>query len=242
MSITRKLKWKRCIEQLKFQQLEIRSIGEIVKSVGPEFQQYYESFCATRHIDLSALNEKYQERIKELYTSGQPDEQGTDNDEPNIDCPEDSAIVIQNNPSYNDTPANDTMSPTEEDREMDEAFSRFFKNIALVLHPDRIDKSLPEHIQKDMISRFQDANKALEQKKYFILLDVADQFGIKPPRNQTQQMRWMKRESAKMKAYLDKQKSTYNYKFAEADTPEDRDKLIEQFLYQLFRLKLSEKS
>lgn len=234
MSITRKLKWQRCIEQLKFQQLEIRSIGEIIKSVGGEYQQYYEAFCATRHIDIRALNEKHQDRIGQLYGSGQPNKEDADNDEPNIDGSEDSAIIIHNNPSYDDT-------PTEEDQKMDEAFSRFFKNIALVLHPDRIDKSLPEHIQKDMVNRFQDANRALEQKKYFILLDVAVQFGINPPRNQTQQLRWMKRESAKMEAYLDKQKNTYNYKFAEAETPEEKDKLIEQFLYQLFRLELPEK-
>jgi len=131
---------------------------------------------------------------------------------------------------------------TVEDREMHEAFSRLFKSIALVLHPDRVDKNLPEHIQKDMISRFQLANKAMDEKKYFILLDICFDYDIKPPHNHAQQLKWMKREMENMKEQINKIKSTYSYKFAESDTDAQRDMLIQQFLYQLFRFKMPEKS
>ena len=237
MSLTSNLKWKRAIEHLKFLYAESESLKELIHSADPEFQKYYEMFCANNHVDRHGLNQKHHERVKELYGTGEQQPASTDDEEPEIDGSEDTSIVLHSNPSKTSG-----HTETEDDKEMHEAFSRLFKNIALVLHPDRIDKNLPEHIQKDMISRFQEANKAMTEKKYFILLDVAMQFGLKPPRNKKQQMRWMKREMLALRDNINRQKSTYNYKFTEAETDEQRDMLIKQFLYQLFRFKLPENS
>lgn len=237
MSLTSNLKWKRAIDHLKFLYTESQSIKELVHSAGPEFQEYYESFCINNHVDRHGLNQKHHERVKELYGIAEEDPSCTDQDEAKIDSPEEASIVLHSNPSPSDVDVE-----SEDAKAMDEAFSRLFKNIALKLHPDRIDKNLPDHIQKDMISRFQEANKAMDEKKYFILLDVAMEFGLKPPRNKTVQMRWMKREMMHIRNEIQKQKNTYSYKFTEAESDEERDELIKQFLYQLFRFKLPENS
>ncbi len=237
MSITRKLKWKRNVEHLKFMYYELESLRELTNSAAPEFQEYYETFCANNNVDRQGLNEEHQDRVSELYGTGEEDPPSTNEDEPDIDCAHHAPIVLHTNPSKVTS-----VPETVEDREMHEAFSKLFKSIALILHPDRVDKNLPDHIQKDMISRFQLANKAMDEKKYFILLDICFDYDIKPPRNQAQQLKWMKREMENMKQQISKIKSTYSYKFAESDTDTERDTLIEQFLYQLFRFKMPEKS
>ena len=116
------------------------------------------------------------------------------------------------------------------------------KKIALSLHPDRVDKNLPPETRKDMVSRFRKANRAMEQRKYFILLDIADELNITTPRNYAQQNRWMKREIDRIEPLVRAQKNTYNYKFADTETDDERDVLIKQFLYQLFGFQLPENS
>jgi len=73
-------------------------------------------------------------------------------------------------------------------------------------------------------------------------LDIADKLNITTPRNYKQQNRWMKREIGRLEQLVRNQKSTYNYKFADAETDAERDTLIKQFLHQLFGLQLSENS
>ena len=125
---------------------------------------------------------------------------------------------------------------TADDIAMHDAFSKLFKQIALVLHPDRIDKSLPDDVIKMRINMFQKANQAFEDKKYYILLDLADKHNISTPKNYEQQTRWMKRESERIVKVVDKEKNTYNYSFAEAQTDEEKELLIKKFIFQLFRI------
>ena len=123
-----------------------------------------------------------------------------------------------------------------DDIAMHDAFSKLFKQIALKLHPDRIDKLLPDDEIKMRINMFQNANQAFEDKKYYILLDLADRYNITTPKNYEQQTRWMKRESQRIVELVDKEKNTYNYSFAEAETEEEKERLIKKFIYQLFRV------
>ena len=85
-----------------------------------------------------------------------------------------------------------------------------------------------------MIEMFTDANKAFEDKKYHILLDIAEKLNISVPKNYSQQIRWMKREIKKVEEATRRSKNTFNYGFSEADTDEQRDQIIRNFLFRLF--------
>ena len=48
----------------------------------------------------------------------------------------------------------------------------------------------------------------------------------------------MKKEIEKIKLEIQKRKSTYNYLFAEAETDNEKDTVIRQFMKQLFGIKI----
>ncbi len=81
---------------------------------------------------------------------------------------------------------------------------------------------------------FTDAKAALESRKYFILLDLAEKFKITIPRNYKQQIRWMKKELTELSADIQKNKNTYNYMFSECDDVTERDVVIMRFMAQIF--------
>ena len=82
---------------------------------------------------------------------------------------------------------------------------------------------------------FQKANQAFEEKKYFTLLDIADNFSI-TPKNYDVQTRWMKKETQAVLVEVGNLKGKYNFAFAEAETIEEKEALIKKFIFQLFRI------
>tara|TARA_R100001509_G_scaffold165145_1_gene145437 strand:- start:1040 stop:1744 length:705 start_codon:yes stop_codon:yes gene_type:complete len=232
MSITKKLKWKRALSTLRFSYDELDYVKEASKAAAQEFEAYYRKYCAENGINISQLDRQHKDNLDKLYgrneiTDGNADKQ------PQIQSAGETAIVIHDQvPLGND----EEYQMTADDIAMHDAFSKLFKQIALKLHPDRIDKSLPDDEQKLRISMFQNANQAFEDKKYYILLDVAEKYNITTPKNYNQQTRWMKKETTMLQQMIANQKNTYNYCFAETETDQEKDMLIKKFLQQLFRI------
>ena len=83
---------------------------------------------------------------------------------------------------------------------------------------------------------FTDALESLENKKYYILLDIAERFKMTTPKNYDLQTRWMKRESDSVSTNIAEVKNTYNYLFGVSETNEEKENLIRKFLQQLFRM------
>ena len=232
MSVTKKLKWKRSLSRLRFCYDELEYTTEAAKAAAPDFEAFYRKFCAERNINISKLDNHNKERLNKLYGRNEIADKNAP-EQPNINGSGDTTIVIHDNRSLDD---NGDYEMTADDIAMHDAFSKLFKQIALRLHPDRIDKSLPDDEIKMRINMFQKANRAFEDKKYYLLLDLADKYNITTPKNYEQQTRWMKRECARVVKVVDKEKNTYNYSFAEAQTEEEKEALIKKFIFQLFRV------
>lgn len=232
MSVTKKLKWRRALSTLRFSYEELEYVVDSAKAAAPEFESFYRTFCAQNNIDINSLDQQHQERIEKLYGRNEI----TDNnapDQPDVDSANDTALVVHKS---NPNDKQEEYQMTADEIAIHESFSKLFKQIALKLHPDRVDKSLPNDEQKLRISMFQKVNRAFEDKKYYILLDVAEKYSISTPRNYEQQTRWMKREFEKVSALIAKEKNTYNYAFAEAESTDEKEQVIRKFIYQLFRV------
>ncbi len=205
---------------------------EAAKAAAADFEAFYRKFCAEKDINISKLDNHNKERLNKLYGRNEIADNNTAQ-QSNVDSPGDTTIVIHDNRTLDD---NGDYEMTADDIAMHDAFSKLFKQIALRLHPDRIDKSLPDDEIKMRVNMFQKANQAFEDKKYYLLLDLADKYNITTPKNYEQQTRWMKRECARVVKVVDKEKNTYNYGFAEAQTDEEKEALIKKFIFQLFRV------
>jgi len=239
MSVAKKLRWKRTIETMRFAHEEHDYVQRVCSAIAPDFQEYYEKYCALNDIDLEELNKNNQERLQNLYgpsvpapaigAGAAPGTTALAKFEGNLQVDEEQegqqAESIGNQSPY-ELNADETA--------VIESFSKLFKQIAIKVHPDKIPSDISKEEREKMIEMFTDANKAFEDKKYHILLDIAEKLNISAPRNYSQQIRWMKREIKKVEELTRRSKNTFNYSFSEDDTDAQRDQVIRKFLFRLF--------
>lgn len=234
MGVTVKLRWKRYLNELRFVHEELQLIGELVKTTGGDFQTHYEKFCTKNNLDRGALNKAHSQRLQELYkTETDPNH----NESPQLNADIDGALVPHQLPftdSINSAPTEKMESTPQDEREIHEAFNKIFKKLALLLHPDALPPEVTETERKERSDLFTQAKTALEEKRYFVLLEIATQFNIATPRNYRQQIRWMKKELERLNQKLQKEKDTYNYRFGECETESEKDALIRKFMIQIF--------
>lgn len=244
MAVSAKLRWKRYINELRFVNEELDFVKEINRAASREFQAYYEDFCVANGIDLTELNKNNSDKIQKSY---QNETDGGVNQDPQLDAGADGSLVVHKSSSEERINSDEQegypqqlgeYQMTQDELEIHEAFNKVFRKIALKLHPDKLDKSLSSAEREDKLNMFKEAKMALEERKYFIILDIAEKFNITTPRNYKQQIRWMKKETNKLNQELSKEKGTYNYIFSECDTADEKNDVIKRFMLQLFGPKI----
>jgi len=233
MSVSKKLKWRRSLSKLKYMYEELDYVNEVSREAAPEFEKFYRKFCAEKNVNIAELDRQHKERLDDLYGRNAIADDHAE-DQPEVDSIGDTSMVIHKQASKHKEEQEYQM--TADDIAIHEAFAKLFKKIALVIHPDKIDKNLPDDEIKSRINMFTNAKESLEDKKYYVLLEIADRFNITTPRNYDLQVRWMKRESEDLFHTIEGIKNTYNYSFGVAETDEERENLIRKFLQQLFRM------
>ena len=229
MSISQKLRWRRYLNKLRFVHEEIEIVEEISTKTGPDFQAYLESYCAKNNINLRSLNRDHSEKVEEAYKNLRAEKQ-----KGNLlgDCEDETEPDVLQFADENVSEEN--IEFEREDTEIHETFSKLFKKIALYLHPDRLPKNLTEQEVKQHIDIFNNAKQSLEERRYFILLDLAEKYGVSIPKNYKQQINWMKREIDSLESKLNSKKKTYNHLFAESESDEEKNDLVKRFIKQLF--------
>ena len=207
MSVAQKLKWKKLINQLRYIYQELELVEEISNASAADFQKYYEDFCQKNDIDLADLNRTHADHIEEVYKATPQD--GKEEEE-----------------------------KSDDEQQLYEVFSKLFKKIALFLHPDRLSSNmeLTNEEKEERIETFKRAKTALEEGRYFILIECAEKYNIPIPRNFKQQNRWMKKELNHATELTGKVIQSYNYMFAECEEDNCRDLLMQRFLNQLFEI------
>ena len=85
---------------------------------------------------------------------------------------------------------------------------------------------------------FSEAKSALDKKKYFKLIQVAKKYDIYVTENFTLQLKWFRKERDALMNSIAVVKTTYNYKFSECETTQEKDEVIKKFLWHLFRFRL----
>ena len=234
MSIARKLKWMRSISRLRYLYEELELVQMSSKECGALFQEHYDSFCTKRNIDIAALNEANQQKLKKIYNHS-PKQSNQNHNIGDVQYTGSYELKLYDkNKEISESDETVEYVQKQDDGDVHSAFVKLFKKIAMILHPDKIDRNLPIDEVNRMIDLYKDANRALATRKYFILLEIAEQYSISIPKNYEQQTRWMKREIYKTESKIDIEKRTYNYLFSQAESEEEKDEVIRSFMAQLF--------
>ena len=227
MSLSDKLRWKRMINEIRFVNQEADLIKEVVAEGGPAFHEYYLEYAAKNDLDVQELNKQHKDRIESIYSHPESDDLEVT---PDLT----GSIVIYDSAECDArTPAN-AYEMTRDEKELHECFNKLFKRLAMKIHPDKQGPSVAADVKKENAQMFRAASKALENRQYFILLDISEKLKIAQPKNYKQQNRWMKKEIAILKESIALEKATYNYLYTECETEAEKERLTRRFIFQLF--------
>ena len=232
MAASDKIRWKRMINEIRFLHNEKDLIKQINSESAPFFQEHYVKLAAENGLDIQALNKENEEKIKDAY--GTEDPKISSEEFPDFEDPAPGALVICPQPPEEKS----EYSEFQDDAEIRDSFNKLFRRLAMKLHPDKMIGSVTIEQGIENLRLFHEAKEALEDRKYFILLDLAERFGITQSRNYKQQTRWMKKESSHLSDMIAREKDTYNYLFADCETDEQKDAVVKRFLFQLFGISL----
>jgi len=223
---TVRLRWQKVVNELRYLYGELDLVQQITKTSAPEFQQYYEEYCRRNDIDLAAVTASYYERLGLTNPSA-----------PAMEVANETSLCQSDEVLENDKEFANMMEEVqdfERENEVHKAFVRVFKKLAMHFHPDRLSKDSTQEERDQKMQTFKKALKALEERRYFVLLDLADQYGVETPTNYKQQVGWMRKEAAVVNQSIIGEKQTYNYMFGECETQDEKDDLMRRYLYQLF--------
>ena len=222
MSASSKLRWKRTLNELKFLHEEFDLVKEIGREHATDFQLYFEDYCRKYEIDFDkATDDSLAKQAHQQPLGG-------------VEPPELVGALTKFEESEEETEETDIpYQMSKDEQEVFDTFSKLFKQLALILHPDKLGNDLPEEERRVKLREFKEANDALNQHRYFVLLDLAAKYKVRLPKNYKQQIRWMKKQIAKVRTDVEREKKKYNYVFAECETTEEKERLMKSFINQL---------
>jgi len=219
------LKWKRALNEIKFKHEELEIVKEISSTQGSQFGNELREYCAKNNIDLAALIAKREAREAKLNSRAIEDKSTEERVHSDL-----SLFLAQ----HTSAAPPEIPKDAHDEEEMHKVFKDLFKKIALHLHPDRL-QHLTEEERQVRLNMFKEARVSIDERNYFKLLDISERFNIKMPKNFKQQTRWMKGRIKELEREIAKEKTSYNYLIAEAETQEQKDQLYRNFIRQVFR-------
>jgi hypothetical protein len=125
---------------------------------------------------------------------------------------------------------------SEEDKEAKVVFAKLYKDIVKKCHPDRLSQDDMEYFNK-MNTKFKAASWAYNNAKWSILIRVASELNIKPM-NYKKMNGHLRKEIKTVDKEINKHKSTYGWKLYQAEEKEQKDNIIKDFIFKLFRRRL----
>jgi hypothetical protein len=211
------LKYKKLLNELKFYNEELELIEAGIHDIHLGFESYYKDFLEEKGTSKQELEDSspktkmydaLQERMEAATGPAEADETGL--------------VVLE--------------EMSEEDQEAKKVFAKLYKDIVKKCHPDRLSMEDMEYFNK-MNTRFKAATWGYNNAKWSIVIKVAQELGIKPS-NYKKMNGHLRREVAAVQKKIKYHKSTFGWRLFEAEEKEDKDYIVNEFIYSLFRRRL----
>jgi len=207
MSISTFKLYKKLSNELKFKYSELDYVDQACVEGNMEFETHYRDFCDKHNISIADLEAQQPEKVKQF------------SDKPTITKEQKEEEV--------------KAELTDEQVRKKKIFQRIFRGIAKKIHPDKFSnmEQTPDVLKKqDMFKR---ASEALDNEKWGQLLEIAEELDIHPQKYEKVNELLREEISDVNKKIVAKQKS-FGWHMAEAETEEEKDKVIISFLKTLF--------
>jgi hypothetical protein len=207
MSIVVK-RYKKLVKELLFAYSELEYVDEVLKDAHTDFEVFYQDYCKRNDVPLEKMNKKNAAKLEKIYPKMQPktDEEG----------------IIQ-------------YEQDNTEKENHKVFQRMYRIIAKKLHPDKFSnqEQTPEVLEK--IEAFKLATGAYNKKNWAKFLDICEKYDILPTRYE--KINALIRDAiSDIGKEVNNKKLSFSWRLYECeDDIECKEKIIKDFLYQLFK-------
>ena len=208
------LQYKKLLSELKFKNEELEIMDESMYDIHVEFELYYAEFLKENNLTKRELEESKTKKFDKFVSD------------------QEAAII----PETDETGLTVVEQLSDEDKEAKKVFAKLYKDIVKKCHPDRLSTDDMDYFNK-MNSHFKAATWGFNNAKWSIVIKVAQELGIKPS-NYKKMNGHLRREVNAVTAKINKYKSTYGWKLYEAEDKDQKDQVIKDFIFVLFRRKL----
>ena len=203
-------RYKKLVKELLFAYSELEYVDEALKEAHIEFEKYYQDYCKRNNVPLEELNKNNSEKIEKVYPKKQnkTDEEG----------------IVQ----YEDVTI---------DKENHKIFQRMYRMIAKKLHPDKFSnqEQTPEIVEK--VESFKQATGAYNKNNWAKFLDICEKYDILPTRYEKINS-LIRDEISEIGKKVNHKKLAFSWRLFECEEDNAcKDKVIKNFLYQLFKYK-----
>jgi len=106
-------------------------------------------------------------------------------------------------------------------------FSKLYRKIVPLTHPDLHDKSDSEAIKKKKLDMFINATKAVKEKSWYNLCKIALDLGIELPEPTIEQTRWLEKEITSIKERINFITTTYAWLWYH--TPQNQQNIMHNY-------------
>lgn len=203
------LQYKRLLSELKFRYEELELMEESMHDLSAEFEVYYAQFLEDNNISKPELEESDTPAFKKFK--------------------EESEAI----PETDETGISILEEKTDEYKEAKKVFTKLYRQIVMKTHPDKISTEDPFY-RNELTMKFKSATYAMDKGKWSKLIKIAEDLGIKPP-NYKKMNSYLKKEIKDVSGRVETHKLKFSWKLYEAEEKEEKDSVIKNFIFQLFR-------
>lgn len=199
-----KFKFLKFLNEYRSVESELQYVQAILGDAHLEFEVLYRIWCAENDVDLEELNKKNQRKVDMIFV-------------------ETESHKIKQGLALREF--------KEERHAETKSLKDVYKAVAKKLHPDALKVDDPRRTEYE--EDFKRASVANDEGRWGELFDIVDRHGV-TLKEYKEAIECLKFDIKRIKAELEKEKSTYSWLYHEAETDQQRENVIKRFLGHLF--------
>lgn len=199
-----KFKFLKFLNEYRSIEYDLQYVRAILGDAHLEFEVRYRLWCVENDVDVEELNKKNQRKVDMIFVETQSHE-------------------IKQGLALREF--------KEEKHTESKNLKDIYKAIAKKLHPDALKMDDPRRAEYE--EDFKRASVANDEGRWGELFDIVDRHGV-TLKEYKEAIECLKFDIKRIKAELEKEKSTYSWLHYEAETDQQRENVIKRFLGHLF--------
>lgn len=203
-------RYKKLVKELLFAHSELEYVDEALKDAHIEFEIYYQDYCKRNDVPIDKMNKENSDKLDKIY--------------PKKQIKTDEAGIIQH-------------EEPKPDKGNHKIFQRMYRIIAKKLHPDKFSNQEQTAEVLEKVEAFKQATAAYNKNNWAKFLDICEKYDILPTRYEKINS-LIRKEISEIDKQINNKKLSFSWRLYECEDDNIcKDKVIKNFLYQLFKYK-----